>query len=610
MELNLASGSQVGSLTLNGVCSVLGDGEISQATVNVPGCSFQNVPANVVNNSGSPLVAVQPAVGNITLGNFEKNNTFGGFKFTTSQVVTADELAGKIKAGSIVAGSIEQRGANNGKEWKGVFSGVAANQSYPISCLAPFTMSGSTSLSWSNDAPPVAGLSASYSDGNIHAYFSKADGENQRVSSYRVFVVKSGSSLNLTGANNASSSCYTSVNRTNSSYDILIALGSNDSDGNAISAGNTYSVHVLTVADGVNAKTNCLTGPSNTVDIPAAGAPGGPADNTPPVFAGGYPNMSGVTHRQAVLNAMTNESGAVYYVLLADGAVAPSVTQVRNAQDSTGAAAFKSGNFALAANTAASGTITGLAAGTDYDIYVVARDSSSNLQAAVTKLEIHTSDTPAAAIPTKAEFTNDGSISITFSKDIDPLKVSIAGAYIVTGSTVTVTSVSRADGNANKIKLSINPKGPAEGWKISYVQPADAADQLMDTDGVAIASFGPNNVEANPPVLQAAVTQDATHILLTFDKKLYSGNFAAMASAFTVKVGESANTVTDVSQPDSGVEDYQKKIILVLTDSISSGQSVTVSYSKPGDTDDRLKSADQKLEVKKFDPFTVINNLT
>lgn len=588
VELNLASGCQVGSLTLNGVCSVMGSGEIGQATVNATGCSFQNMPANLINNTSAPIV-VNPAVtSTVSISNIEANNTFGGFKFTTSQVVTADELAGKIKAGSITAGSFEQRGANNGKEWKGVFPGVSANQSYSISCLSPLVLSGSASLIWTDEAPPVTGLTASY-DGSIHAVFTKADGENQRVASYRIFVVKSGSSLSLDAANNAATARYTSVSKTNGSYNISVSTGSKDSDGNSISAGNTYVVYVLTVADGTNAKSNCLTGPSNSVVIPAVTISDSGGDGTPPVFAAGYPNLSGIAEDQAVLNGQINESGTIYYAVLADGAAAPTSAQVKNGQDSAGNAALKSGSRTLAADTAGSSTITGLSPSTAYDVYAVAQDGSDNLQASPSKVDLTTLAAQPATLA-KAEFTSQYSgIALIFSEDINQAKynpfttdASIIGAFIVKVGGV-VFSVKEVDKTNTSTKIKVVPNSIVSGSNVTieYVQPGDSSKRIVGADGLDVASFGPIAVVEGPPVYDSYMVSGGD-IYITFDKKVQSSNIANTLSGFTV-------TVDSVGSPVSGVSLSAPKVVkLTMQNPITAG-TVKLSYGQPTDAGNRLR---------------------
>ena len=119
------------------------------------------------------------------------------------------------------------------------------------------------------------------------------------------------------------------------------------------------------------------------------------SDSTAPTFASGYPKTANVTHNALDLLAKANENGKAHYIVLADGATAPSAAQVKAGQDSTGTAvaADKKGDFALAANTEATANLTGLAASTAYDIFVIAEDGGNNLTA-VQKVDVTTPAAP------------------------------------------------------------------------------------------------------------------------------------------------------------------------------------------------------------------------
>lgn len=109
-------------------------------------------------------------------------------------------------------------------------------------------------------------------------------------------------------------------------------------------------------------------------------------DNTPPVNAAGWPKADTVTATGFTIRTQTNESGTAYYVVLADGAAAPTSAQVK-----AGAGAMKSGSILLAANTEGASAVTGLQPATAYDVYVVAQDSTINLQAVAAKVDVTTS---------------------------------------------------------------------------------------------------------------------------------------------------------------------------------------------------------------------------
>ncbi len=122
-------------------------------------------------------------------------------------------------------------------------------------------------------------------------------------------------------------------------------------------------------------------------------------DTSTLAFASGYPKTASVTHNALDLLAKTNENSKAYYIVLVDGAAAPSAAQVKAGQDSDGFAALGSGSVALLANVEAGLNVTGLTPETAYDIFVVAEDASGN-PTAVVKVDVSTTTAPDTTPPT------------------------------------------------------------------------------------------------------------------------------------------------------------------------------------------------------------------
>jgi len=117
-----------------------------------------------------------------------------------------------------------------------------------------------------------------------------------------------------------------------------------------------------------------------------------PVDDTPPIFEGGTPSATSISQTQFSLNAGINEAGTIYYVVVFDGATAPSAAEVKAGTATGGIGQIKNGNSRV---TSASGftnifVISGLTASTSYDVYVIAEDDKSrpNLQIAPTKIDV------------------------------------------------------------------------------------------------------------------------------------------------------------------------------------------------------------------------------
>jgi hypothetical protein len=116
-------------------------------------------------------------------------------------------------------------------------------------------------------------------------------------------------------------------------------------------------------------------------------------DTNPPVWAADYPKADTETSDGFTVRAKINEIGTAFYVVLADGAAAPSVAQVIAGNDAGDSPATASGSIALATDTENSAAVTGLAETTAYDVYVVAQDDESptpNVQASRVLVNVST----------------------------------------------------------------------------------------------------------------------------------------------------------------------------------------------------------------------------
>ncbi|WP_170295744.1 DUF4347 domain-containing protein [Azospirillum brasilense] len=109
---------------------------------------------------------------------------------------------------------------------------------------------------------------------------------------------------------------------------------------------------------------------------------------------------SSITNTGFTLSASLNEAGTIYYVLVPRNATAPTAAEVEGGTASGGAAALKSGSLnASSSPFDGSGSISGLTAGTDYDLYVVAKDSAGNLMSAPVKVNVSTTGGSSNAAP-------------------------------------------------------------------------------------------------------------------------------------------------------------------------------------------------------------------
>ena len=115
-----------------------------------------------------------------------------------------------------------------------------------------------------------------------------------------------------------------------------------------------------------------------------------------------------------------NEIGTAFYLVVADGAAAPSVNDVVS-----GTGGLADGSIAITAAAATgSATVTGLNSETAYDVYFMAKDDDGNTQTAVVKVDALTTDGTAPAISTlspahhSTDVAVDTNLEITFDENI------------------------------------------------------------------------------------------------------------------------------------------------------------------------------------------------
>lgn len=92
--------------------------------------------------------------------------------------------------------------------------------------------------------------------------------DETRVREYRIMMVKSAKApgFRLSDADAMAPARFLAVARTGQNVKVTLAVGAVDTDGDAIVEGTMYSAFVLSVADGVNARDNALSQPSNAFE--------------------------------------------------------------------------------------------------------------------------------------------------------------------------------------------------------------------------------------------------------------------------------------------------------------------------------------------------------
>lgn len=136
--------------------------------------------------------------------------------------------------------------------------------------------------------------------------------------------------------------------------------------------------------DGLSGST---TNADETTPFPAGSYSTISSDLTAPVWSSGFPFLDNLTTTSFDIFGQIDESGTIFYVVILNEESAPSSAQVV-AGSAPGTVLF-SGSFAVATGLSSVSTgVTGLTAGVEYDVYVVAQDDEGtpNVQATPVKL--------------------------------------------------------------------------------------------------------------------------------------------------------------------------------------------------------------------------------
>ena len=237
-------------------------------------------------------------------------------------------------------------------------------------------------------------------------------------------------------------------------------------------------------------------------------------DDTAPSFETSTPSYSSVTQTAFILTTDIDEAGDIFYVVLADGATAPTSTEVVNGTGNAGAAAVTSDDASVTtAGFSNTFSVTGLTVGTDYDVYVVARDDegSPNLQGSPTKLDV----------------TTAGLISLTIT--------GLSGSDKVYDDTTAAS----ASGTATLVGVEAGDDVFLGGSPVFTFASANVGTGItINTSGYTISGTDSGNYTLTQPILSGDITaKELTITGITGDNKVYDGTTDATASGTPVLSG-------------------------------------------------------------------------
>lgn len=138
---------------------------------------------------------------------------------------------------------------------------------------------------------------------------------------------------------------------------------------------------------GANALDGESTNASATTPFPIGTYSPVVGDFTAPVWSPSFPYLDNLAATSFDIFGQIDEPGTIYYVVIPNGALAPSSAQVA-AGSAPGATLFSGSIPVPAGLSTVSTSVTGLVEGLDYDVYVVAQDDEGtpNIQASPIKL--------------------------------------------------------------------------------------------------------------------------------------------------------------------------------------------------------------------------------
>ena len=296
----------------------------------------------------------------------------------------------------------------------------------------------------------------------------------------------------------------------------------------------------------------------------------------PPVFENSTPSSSAVAQTTFTLETDIDEAGTIYYVVVADGASAPTSAEVKagtgsggSGQINTGSAVVNTGGFTN------DFSVTSLTAGTAYDVYVVAEDDEGtpNLQVSPTKIDVTTASLIALTVTVAAnnkQYDNTttatvGTASLSGVVGMDDVSINgVPGAFsfatpnVGTGITVTATgnyTITGADsGNYSISQPTFSADITAKALTVTVAANNKPYDNTTTaTVGAASLSgiVGMDDVSINgvPSAFNFATVNVGTGITVTATGNYTitgadSGNYSVSQPTFSADITVKALTVT------------------------------------------------------------------
>ena len=136
------------------------------------------------------------------------------------------------------------------------------------------------------------------------------------------------------------------------------------------------------------------------------------SDVAAPLFTDGFPKVANIDETQADLQVSMDEAGKAYYVVVPDGATAPTATEVFAGTNYGTVTLTAAGTIdVIAAGATYSATITGLTDKTNYDIYIIAEDDEATPNQQTTPVIVNLFTIRPPDVLLNATFETEGSLA-------------------------------------------------------------------------------------------------------------------------------------------------------------------------------------------------------
>lgn len=355
---------------------------------------------------------------------------------------------------------------------------VGTNGQYALSSASSAVLLGSGTAASSVKGTDIA----DYGDGrDLSVSFTKAQNESN-ISNYRIFVVKTkdAGSFNVSAANGAASSNYTTVNKTGAStLTTTLSSTARDTSGELLRNGVSYTVFVLSVSSNTNVQSHQLSAGSSAITLSSGSV------TAPYITAvsdiSDYGDGRDVKISFNTVSDESHISGYRVYAVRDQNASSFTLSSANALSSSYYTSVSKNGYNISQTLNSGSRDVNGslITSGVTYRFFVVAVGSGSNsntissASSALTLWNNNNVNTISNLSVSDVNDYNDGrDLRVSFTRASNESNISHYRIFVVRSSYAGSFDLS----DANNVSSSYYTYVSKTGYNISQVLPSDARD--------------------------------------------------------------------------------------------------------------------------------------